>query len=206
MHGYLCAIWKGEQVFNTEQYHFGRPFTMIRRKYTMNRIFFANPFPGLRPSYGFPAVNRFQFFHLPLLAYPAVAAVPSVSRELSFHNSLLFSLDPGWKAPLSRSKWQIHQWEIFSTMMLRVLSTLSPSRILRSLVWSSATPRHHHIVVPNALGMFTFLLFLHYSCLFFCSFDPQMYPISGSTTRARAWQWRSSSWGLCSGPFSSKPT
>lgn len=75
MHGCLCAVLKGQQVFCTEQYRFGRPFTVISRKYTMGRIFFANPFAGLGPSYGFPAVNRFCFFHLPLLACPVVAAV-----------------------------------------------------------------------------------------------------------------------------------
>lgn len=30
----------------------------------MNRLFFASPFPGLTPSYGFPAANRFQLFTL----------------------------------------------------------------------------------------------------------------------------------------------
>lgn len=55
---------KGQQGFNTEQGLFGRPFTVIRRKYTMNRLFFASPFPGLTPSYGFPAANRFQLFTL----------------------------------------------------------------------------------------------------------------------------------------------
>lgn len=66
-------------VFNTEQYHFGRPFAAIRRKYAMNRIFFVNPFPGLRPSYGFPAVNRFEFFCFSLLACSAAGTVPSAS-------------------------------------------------------------------------------------------------------------------------------
>lgn len=175
MHGYLCAILKGQQVFSTEQYQFGRPFTAIRRKCTTNKIFFANLFPGLRPSYGFPAVNRFQFFHLPLLACPAVAAVPSTSQELSFHNSLLFSLGPSLKAPLSRSKWQIHQWEIFYTMMLRVLSTSSPSCMLSAHLWSSATPRHDQIAVPNTLGKFILLFLLYHSRSFF-SFGPQMLP------------------------------
>lgn len=68
----------------------------------MNRIFFVNPFPGLRPSYGFPAVNRFEFFCFSLLACSAVVTGPSASWQLSFHYPVCCShspLDPGL------SKW-----------------------------------------------------------------------------------------------------
>lgn len=54
----------------------------------MNRIFFANPFPGFRPSYEFPAANRFQlltYFFVPELLWSRHLCLPTVPFALHSH-------------------------------------------------------------------------------------------------------------------------
>lgn len=92
-------------VFNTEQYHFGRPFAAIRRKYAMNRIFFVNPDPVM----DFPLLidlSSFAFLFLRVLLR-ALYPLPPDSSHFTRVCPSGSPLDPSLKARQSRSKWQI---------------------------------------------------------------------------------------------------
>lgn len=130
----------------------------------MNGIFFSNPSLASDQVMDFLLLIGFSSFSCLFLPVLLWSLYPLPPNSFHFMTGCCFCspLGPSLKVIPSWNKWQIHQWEIFSTTMLKILSPERPSHVLSALLWSQATPRLNLIAVPNTLGKFTLLFLYHF--------------------------------------------